>query len=123
MKLRIAIITIVVLAFAVVVTLYFKGSLGIVNPVRPTIEAPIDDDAFVKAYVELATLAETMPIGTPEYEQAKARVLIGMGLSPEKVEKQLASYNTRPDSWRPIWVKIQAELARRAKASGGDTLH
>lgn len=120
MKWRIAIVIVLVAAVAGVVLLYLNGSLGIVNPDnRRVVKDDIDPDTFVKAYVELATLAETMPIGTPEYDQEKTRVLSTLGVTPEKVEKQLASYNNRPDQWRPIWEKIQAELTKRAKESIG----
>ena len=120
MKWRIAIIMALVAVFAGVLVLYMNGGLGIVNPEnRRVIKDGIDEDVFVKAYVELATLAETMPIGTPEYDREKVRVLGSMGVTPEKVEKQLASYNNRPDQWRPIWEKIQAELAKRAQQSMG----
>jgi len=120
MKLRIVIIAVLVLLFVGVGAMYLTGNLGIVNPVKLQVEKAIDEDTFVRAYVELAVLAETTPIGTPEYEQAKARILGDMGLTPEKVEKQLASYNDRPDLWRPLWEKVQAELARRSQTTSGD---
>ncbi len=118
MKIKIAIITLLVLAAVAVVWLYQTGELGIVNPDNRKVEQPIDDETFVKAYVELAVLAEKMPIGTLEYEQEKKRVLEGVGVTPEAVEKQLASYNERPDLWHPLWEKIQAELQKRAEAAG-----
>jgi len=118
MKTKIAIVTILVLAAVGIVWMYQSGELGIVNPDNRKVERPIDDETFVKAYVELATLAESMAIGTPEYEQEKKRVLEGVGVTPEAVEKQLASYNDRPDLWHPLWGKIQAELQKRAQAGG-----
>ena len=118
MKTKIAIVTILVLAAVGIVWMYQSGELGIVNPDNRKVERPIDDETFVKAYVELATLAESMAIGTPEYEQEKKRVLEGVGVTPEAVEKQLASYNDRPDLWHPLWEKIQAELQKRAQAGG-----
>lgn len=118
MKIKIAIIVILVLAAVGVVWMYQSGQLGIVNPDNRKVEQPIDDETFVKAYVELAILAETMAIGTPEYEAEKKRVLAGIGLTPEAVEKQLASYNDRPDLWHPLWEKIQAELQKRGQGAG-----
>lgn len=119
MKIKVTIVTVLVLAAVGVVWMYQSGRLGVVNPDNRKVEQPIDEDTFVNAYVELAVLAETMPIGTPEYEAEKRRVLEKVGVSPEAVEKQLASYNERPDLWHPIWEKIQAELARRTQATGG----
>lgn len=98
--------------------MYQSGQLGIVNPENRKVEQPIDDDTFVKAYVELAILAETMPIGTPEYDREKERLLKEIGVTPEAVEKQLSSYNERPDLWHPLWEKIQAELQKRTQAAG-----
>jgi hypothetical protein len=118
MKIKIAIVTILVLAAVGIVWMYQSGELGIVNPDNRKVERPIDDETFVKAYVELAILAESMAMGTPEYEQEKRRVLEGVGVTPEVVEKQLASYNDRPDLWHPLWEKIQSELQKRAQASG-----
>lgn len=118
MKIKIAIVTVLILAAVGVVWMYQSGQLGVVDPQNRKVEQPIDEDTFVKAYVELATLAETMAIGTPEYEREKARVLEGLGVTSEAVEKQLASYNNRPDLWHPIWEKIQTELQKRAGTSG-----
>jgi hypothetical protein len=118
MKIKIAIVTVLILAAVGVVWMYQSGQLGVVDPQNRKVEQPIDEDTFVKAYVELATLAETMAIGTPEYEREKSRVLEGLGVTSEAVEKQLASYNNRPDLWHPIWEKIQAELQKRAGTSG-----
>lgn len=118
MKIKIAIVTVLVLAAAAVVWMYQSGQLGVVDPENRKVEQPIDEDTFVQAYVELATLAETMAIGTPEYEREKKRVLEGLGVTPEAVETQLASYNNRPDLWHPIWEKIQAELQKRTGTSG-----
>lgn len=118
MKIKITIVTILVLAAVGVVWMYQSGRLGVVNPDNRKVEQPIDEETFVEAYVQLAVLAETMPIGTPEYEAEKKRVLEKVGVSPEAVEKQLASYNERPDLWHPIWEKIQAELAKRTQATG-----
>lgn len=118
MKIKVAIITVLVLAAVGVVWMYQSGQLGIVNPDNRKVEQPIDDETFVKAYVELAVLAETMAIGTAEYEIEKKRVLEKVGVTPEAVEKQLASYNERPDLWHPLWEKIQAELQKRSQAAG-----
>jgi hypothetical protein len=114
MKIKIAIVTILVLAAVGVGWMYQTGRLGIVNPDNRLAEQPIPDDVFVRAYVELAVLAESTPIGTPEYEREKKRVLEGVGVTPAAVEKQLASYNDRPDLWHPIWEKIQTELQKRS---------
>lgn len=118
MKIKVAIVTVLVLAAIGVVWMYQTGKLGVVDPDNRKVEQPIDDETFVKAYVELAILAETMAIGTPEYEREKKRVLEGVGVTPEAVEKQLASYNERPDLWHPLWEKIQAELQKRTQAAG-----
>lgn len=118
MKIKITIVTVLILAAVAVVWMYQTGRLGIVNPENRKVEQPIDDETFVRAYVELATLAERMAIGTPEYEAEKKRVLEGVGVTPEAVEKQLASYNNRPDLWHPLWEKIQAELQKRSQESG-----
>lgn len=119
MKIKVAIVTVLILAAVGVVWMYQSGRLGVVNPDNRKVEQPIDDDTFVKAYVELAVLAETMAIGTPEYEAEKKRVLEKVGVTPEAVEKQLASYNERPDLWHPLWEKIQSELQKRSQAAGG----
>lgn len=118
MKIKVAIVTVLVLAAVGVVWMYQTGKLGVVDPDNRKVEQPIDDETFVKAYVELAILAETMPIGTPEYEREKKRVLEAVGVTPEAVEKQLASYNERPDLWHPLWEKIQSELQKRSQPSG-----
>ncbi|MEW5701971.1 MAG: hypothetical protein AB1792_07060 [Candidatus Zixiibacteriota bacterium] len=120
MKLRLIIIAALVLLFVGVGAMYLSGNLNIVNPVKPQVEEQIDEATFVRAYVELAILAETSPIGSPEYEEAKTRILGGLGVTPEEVEQQLASYNNRPDQWRPIWEKIQAELAKRSQTMSGE---
>lgn len=73
----------------------------------------IDQDLFVRAYVELALLAESMPIGTPEYDREKERVLGRLGLEPGQVEAALARFGDRPDLWRPVWEKIQIEIEKR----------
>lgn len=119
MKTKVTIVTILVLAAVGVVWMYQSGRLGVVSPDNRKVEQPIDDETFVKAYVELAVLAETMAIGTPEYEAEKKRVLEKVGVTPEAVEKQLASYNERPDLWHPLWEKIQSELQKRSQAAGG----
>lgn len=119
MKAKITIVAVLVVAAVGLVWMYQSGRLGIVNPQNRLAEQPIDDETFVKAYVELAVLAETMAIGTPEYELEKKRVLERVGVTPEAVEKQLASYNDRPDLWHPLWEKIQTELQKRANPSGG----
>ncbi len=121
MKTKIAIVTILVVAAVGLVWMYQTGRLGIESPQNRLAERPIDEETFIRAYVELAVLAETMAIGTPEYEIEKKRVLEGVGVTPEAVEKQLASYNDRPDLWHPIWEKIQSELLKRTQAAGGTT--
>jgi len=118
MKIKVAIVTVLVLAAIGIVWMYQTGKLGIVDPDNRKVEQPIDDETFVKAYVELAVLAETMAIGTPEYEREKKRVLEAVGVTTEAVEKQLASYNDRPDLWHPLWEKIQSELQKRTQAAG-----
>ena len=122
MKIKIAIVVVLIAAFVALVYAFRTDKLGIVNPENRRVEGqPIDDSTFVKAYVELATLAEAMPIGTPEYEREKKRVLEGLGVTPEAVEKQLASYNDRPDLWHPLWEKIQAELQKRTAQTSGSS--
>lgn len=118
MKIKLAIVSVLVLAAVGVVWMYQSGKLGVVDPDNRKVEQPIDDETFVKAYVELAVLAESMAIGTPEYEREKKRVLESVGVTPAAVEKQLASYNERPDLWHPLWEKIQAELQKRTQATG-----
>ncbi len=105
MRIKVIVVVLLILVFGVVGIVYFSDDSG---------EAfAIDQDQFVNAYVELATLAEQMPIGTDEYELAKARVLQRIGLEPGQVEQALARYNERPDLWRPIWERIQDELKER----------
>jgi hypothetical protein len=58
-----------------------------------------------------------MPIGTPEYEREKERVLGRLGLEPSQVEAALAKFNDRPDLWHPVWEKIQIELEKRSGTS------
>ena len=70
-------------------------------------------DKFINAYVELASLAERMPIGTPEYDKEKERVLASIGVTPEQVEKALATYNDNPELWQPVWERIQEKLEAR----------
>ena len=111
MRLKIAILVLLIVVFVVVGLISFSGN-------APESSA-IDQDRFVQAYVELATLAETLPIGTPEYEREKARVLGEMGLQPSEVEDALALYNNRPELWRPVWERIQEELARRGEGITG----
>ena len=113
MRVKLAILVVLVIAVVVLGIKFYPGK---------TTEAPaINQDQFVQAYVELATLAEQMPIGTPEYDQAKARVLEKIGLKPEQVEEALAMYNDRPELWRPVWEKIQAELEKREPTTGMQT--
>lgn len=113
MRVKLAILVVLVVVFGVFGFLYYSG--------KSTETMAIDQDQFVQAYVELATLAEQMPIGTPEYDQAKARVLEKIGLKPAQVEDALAMYNNRPELWRPVWEKIQVELEKRAPTTGMQT--
>jgi len=113
MRFKLAIIVVLVLVFGVIGFKYYSG--------QTTETMAIDQDQFVQAYVELATLAEQMPIGTPEYDREKARVLGKIGLKPEQVEEALAMYNERPELWRPVWEKIQAELEKREPTTGMQT--
>jgi len=78
-------------------------------------DKPLETDQFVTAYVELAKLAETMPIGTDEYNKERERVLAKIGITPAQVEETLAYYNDRPDLWRPIWEEIQTRLSDQIK--------
>lgn len=110
MRFKLAIIVILVLVFGAIGFKYYSG--------KTTEALAIDQDQFVMAYVELATLAESMPIGTPEYDREKARVLGEIGLKPKQVEDALAMYNERPELWRPVWELIQEELERRNRAVG-----
>jgi hypothetical protein len=110
MRFKLAIIVVLVLVFVVVGFQYFSG--------QTTETLAIDQDQFVQAYVELATLAESMPIGTPEYDREKERVLGEIGLKPQQVEDALAMYNQRPELWRPVWERIQEELEKRNGAIG-----
>ncbi|MEW5875092.1 MAG: hypothetical protein AB1752_07940 [Candidatus Zixiibacteriota bacterium] len=109
MRIKLVILGIVIVAFGVFAFKYYTGT---------TSESlAINQDQFVKAYVELAILAETMPIGTPEYEREKERVLGKLGLEPSQVEAALAKFNDRPDLWHPVWEKIQTELDKREGSS------
>ncbi len=110
MRFKLAILLVLVIVFGVIGFKYYSG--------KTSETMAINQDQFVEAYVELATLAETMPIGTPEYDREKARVLAKIGLKPEQVEEALAMYNERPELWRPVWEKIQAELEKREPATG-----
>jgi len=109
MRVKLAILVLLVLVFGVIGFKYYSG--------KPTETFAIGQDQFVQAYVELATLAETMPIGTPEYDREKARVLAKIGLQPSQVEEALAMYNDRPDLWRPVWDRIQEELSKRGEGA------
>jgi len=109
MRIKFVILGIVIVAFGVFAFKFYSG--------KTSESLAINQDQFVKAYVELAILAETMPIGTPEYEREKERVLGRMGLEPSQVEAALAKFNDRPDLWHPVWEKIQAELEKRAGSS------
>jgi hypothetical protein len=117
MRLKIIIIALLVAVFAALGISYFKSSddtLGTTTPATATSDPKaVTQDQLVRAYVELATLAETTPIGTPEYEKEKTRVLGQIGLEPGQIEKALAEYNENPEKWRPIWDRIQVELAKR----------
>lgn len=118
MRLKIIIIALLAAAFvALVLFVYPKFSHDTPEPANPVaaVSDPkgITQDQLVRAYVELATLAETTPIGTPEYDKAKTRVLGQIGLEPGQIEKTLAEYNEHPEKWRPIWDRIQEELTKR----------
>ena len=110
MRIKLAILVLLVLVFGVIGFKYYSG--------KTTETMAINQDQFVQAYVELATLAESMPIGTPEYDREKERVLGKIGLRPAQVEEALAMYNQRPELWRPVWERIQAELEKREPAGG-----
>jgi hypothetical protein len=112
MRTRLTILAALVLLFAAVTLLFMKGYLGGRDAMSAGDE-PLETSEFVAAYVQLAMLAETMPIGTPEYDQERIRVLSEIGIKPEQVERTLAYYNERPDLWRPIWEQIQADLVGR----------
>jgi len=109
MRIKLVILGIVIVAFGVFAFKFYSG--------KTSESLAINQDQFVKAYVELAILAETMPIGTPEYEREKERVLGKLGLEPSQVEAALAKFNDRPDLWHPVWEKIQAELEKRTGSS------
>lgn len=111
MRFRLAILVAVVLFFGAVITLFLTGYLSGGGTAGVAGTEPLDADEFVAAYVELAKLAETTPIGTPEYQKARERVLGHIGVTPAQVEETLTYYNSRPDLWRPIWEKIQTQLA------------
>jgi hypothetical protein len=117
MRLKIIIVVLMVAAFTTLGIVYFKSSddtLGTTTaPAAASDPKAVTEDQIVRAYVELATLAETTPIGTPEYDIEKTRVLGQIGLEPGQIEKTLAEYNERPEKWRPIWDRIQSELAKR----------
>ena len=105
MSTKIIIVVLLVAVFVAAYFLLFQDSSS-----QPQV---LEQDRFVNAYVELATLAEQMPIGTPEYEREKERVLRAIGVEPGQVEKALAMYNDRPELWQPVWERIQAELEKR----------
>ena len=117
MRLKIIIIALLAAAFVTLGVIYLKSASNTPEPANPTAAASepkgITQDQLVRAYVELATLAETTPIGTPEYDKAKTRVLGQIGLEPGQIEKTLAEYNEHPEKWRPIWDRIQEELTKR----------
>lgn len=102
---KIVIVVVLVGVFVAGYFLFFQDSSG-----GPQM---MEQDKFVDAYVELAALAERMPIGTPEYDREKKRVLESMGLTPGQVEKALAAYNDQPERWQPVWERIQAALEKR----------
>jgi len=105
MRAKLIIVGVVIAAFGVAFFVYSKDKSA---PAQV-----MEQDTFVKAYVELASLAERMPIGTPEYDREKTRILHEMGVEPEQVEKALAVYNEHPELWRPVWDRIQEELEKR----------
>lgn len=111
MRFRLAILATVVLFFGAVIMLFLTGYLGGGGATGAAGSEPLDADDFVAAYVELAKLAESTPIGTPEYQKARERVLGHIGVTPAQVEETLTYYNSRPDLWRPIWEQIQTQLA------------
>jgi hypothetical protein len=117
MRPKLIIIALLVAAFAVLAVVYLRSSDDTLvtagSPAATPDPKAVTQDQLVRAYVELATLAETTPIGTAEYEKEKTRVLGQIGLEPGQIEKTLAEYNDHPDKWRPIWDRIQAELAKR----------
>jgi hypothetical protein len=118
MRLKIIIIALLAAAFVTLGVFYLRSASNTPEPVSPAAAAVSDpkgitQDQLVRAYVELATLAETTPIGTPEYDKAKTRVLAQIGLEPGQIEKTLAEYNEHPEKWRPIWDRIQEELTKR----------
>jgi hypothetical protein len=113
MRIKIMILVLLVVGFAVVGFISFSGT-------TPE-SSVINQDQFVEAYVSLATLAEKMAIGTPEYEREKARILKDIGIEPSDVEEALAYYNERPEQWRPIWEKIQDKLGEPVPAQESGT--
>ncbi len=119
MRLKIIIIALLLIAFTTIGIVYFRTTddpTGAPTEPAAASTAPgksITEDQIVRAYVELATLAESTPIGTPEYEKEKTRVLGQIGLEPGQIEKTLAEYNEHPEKWRPIWDRIQDELNKR----------
>jgi len=110
MSTKIIIVIALIVAFVAAYFLLFQDSSS-----QPQI---LEQDKFVDAYVELATLAEKMPIGTPEYTREKERVLHSIGVEPEQVEKALAMYNDHPDMWQPVWERIQKRLEERQSDVG-----
>lgn len=111
MRLRLTILIVLVLFFAAMIVVYVVRGMGDGTPT--TSDEPLATDKFVIAYVELAKLAETMPIGTDEYNKERERILLEIGVTPAQVEETLAYYNERPDLWRPIWEEIQTRLAEQ----------
>lgn len=124
MRLKIIILVLLMAVFGGLVYKFItrpadEASSGTASPAATTDPKKISDDQLVSAYVALATLAESTPIGTPEYEREKTRVLGAIGIEPGQLEKTLAEYNEHPEQWRPIWDRIQEELAKRSGEQGG----
>src|SRR3989304_1287782 len=91
MRLKITIIALMAAAFVALGIVYFQSSDETLGTAPATATASdskaVTEDQIVRAYVELATLAETTPIGTPEYDKEKTRVLGLIGLEPGQIEK------------------------------------
>ncbi|HEX9750209.1 MAG TPA: hypothetical protein VGB22_02805 [candidate division Zixibacteria bacterium] len=121
MRLRIIILVLLLVVFGGAIAAF---QLGYVGGPAASIPDTLSEDQLVEAYVRLAQLAEHMPIGTPEYDDARKRVLAEMNTTPERVEQTLAYYNERPEEWKPVWEKIQGRLTdqlEEIRTSGQDT--
>jgi hypothetical protein len=78
---------------------------------------PLDQDTFVKLYVELELVAEQSGIGTEEYDTRRDSVLAIYNTTFEDVTAMLQSYDEDPEKWAVVWEEILAALEKRKDAT------